>query len=575
MKKIVFIIWITLLSFQTFGQKIKLVRVCNGGNNNSINWQIYPDTCILLNTLKIYGRDAIGQSFFGIDSGITTSGKNYLHLNANVPSTKDWRYYLAFQRLCGTDTFNSSTDTLAIDDIKPDSSILDSVSIDPITNKIYLGWTSNKTPDFSSYYLYNYDRPDPRLAENYKDTFFIDNSPNDPRNKALSYDITSADSCDNRKDYGNYLHKTIWMSGTIDTCKNEVSLKWTKYIGWNTRKYFLFKKTNAGAFLLIDSLNPTIQNYTDNDISKNNIYQYFIRAEKIDLFRKISASSNSTYTLNSGKTNSPHNTLIKQVGLNTNNNVEIQISRNPISDYGAIDLFRVHQNESPVFLHSFGPSEIVYEDASADIKANHNYYIIGKNVCGISSDSSTNSNNIVLTLNKKNLYIDLSWGKYFTWNAGVKFYTIYRASGNTITNASNFMALPNNTMDSFYSLPETDQSVDCYYIEALENGGSGVSKSNIACYIKTGNIYYPNAISVFGINKTFTFSGAGIDLSKTSIQIFNRWGQLEYNTDNFISGWFAKNNAGEYVPTGVYFFIAKVYQGEKTIEIHGNITVLE
>ncbi len=575
MKKGFLVILILLLSLPSFGQKIKLVRVCNGGNNNNINWQIYPDTCMLLNTLKIYGRDAIGQAYFGIDSGITYNQKNYSHINANVPSTKDWRYYIGYQRLCGTDTNTFFSDTLAIDDIKPDSSILDSVSVDPLTNQIYLGWTSNKTPDFSSYYLYNYDRPDPRLAENYKDTFFIDNSPNDPRNKALSYDITSADSCDNRKDYGNYLHKTIWLKGSIDTCKNEVSLSWTNYIGWNTKKLFLFKKINMGAYALIDSLNPSIQSYTDKNISKNNFYQYFIRAEKLDANKKITASSNACYSLYAGKTNSPQNTLIKQVGINSNSKIEIQIKRNTISDYGGIDLFRVQPNESPVFLYALGANENTYEDVLSDIKTKHNYYIISKNVCGISTDSSAQSNNIVLSLFGQNSNIELNWERYFTWNAGVKFYVIYRASGNTINEAVNFMALANTTIDSFYSEPELDQAVNCYYIEALENGGNGISKSNIACYIKTGNIYYPNAISVYGINKIFNFKGSGIDLSKTNFQIFNRWGQLEYSSDNLINGWNGKNNAGEFVPAGVYFFMAKVYQGDKLIEIHGNITVLE
>jgi gliding motility-associated-like protein len=117
-------------------------------------------------------------------------------------------------------------------------------------------------------------------------------------------------------------------------------------------------------------------------------------------------------------------------------------------------------------------------------------------------------------------------------------------------------------------------AVACFYLEAEENGNIGKSKSNIVCYIKTGNIYYPNAIAINGTNRFFTFIGEGIDLGLSSIQIYNRWGGVEYSKDNILTGWDGKNNQGEYLLGDVYYFTAQISQGTNTINLHGNITIL-
>jgi gliding motility-associated-like protein len=77
-----------------------------------------------------------------------------------------------------------------------------------------------------------------------------------------------------------------------------------------------------------------------------------------------------------------------------------------------------------------------------------------------------------------------------------------------------------------------------------------------------------------GINRVFSFVGEGLDLQNSSISIYNRWGQIEYQKDNIEGGWNATNNSGNEVSTGVYFFMAKVKVGQEIIDIHGSITVI-
>lgn len=519
------------------------------------------------------GRDATTFPYYGIDSGILVPSIVYTHLNSNVPSVKDWQYFIEYKIICGSDTFIRYTDTLRIDDNKPDSTILDSVSVDPITNVVYLGWTSNKTPDFSSYYVYNYDRADPRLVENYRDTFYTDLSPINPKTKSLSYDITSSDSCDNRKDYGNYKHQTIYLQNTVDTCLNRANISWSSYIGWVVRTYYIFRKEGTGPYLLVDSVIGTVLNYIDVNLNSKQTYQYFVRGYKMSS-PIASSSSNSGSMLVTGTATNPVNTEIIQVTNNANAKIELLLKRNVASNYSTIDLFRSVESSSPVFIHTFSGTEDIYQDGSSINTIRYEYYLLSKNMCGIITDTTKPSNNIVLSLKENTSDLSLIWRAYSTWNSGVDKYTIYRSTGNTVAEASNFVAIGSSANDTFYQDPKPSLAVACFYLEAEENGNIGKSKSNIVCYIKTGNIYYPNAIAINGTNRFFTFIGEGIDLGLSSIQIYNRWGGVEYSKDNILTGWDGKNNQGEYLLGDVYYFTAQISQGTNTINLHGNITIL-
>jgi hypothetical protein len=573
-KKWLFILVGILLSHTLLAQKIKFQRVCNGGNNNLLSWVIVPNGCAIVSTLSVFARDGASLPYTKIDSLINPSNKSYIHLNSNVPSSKPWQYFLQIKIFCGgPDTLDFNSDTLNIDDIKPDSTILDSVSVDPITGVVYLAWTSNKTPDFSSYYLYNYDRADPRLIENYKDTFYTDLTPINPRSKSLSYDITSSDSCDNRRDYGNYKHQTIWLRSSVDTCLQKITLNWSPYIGWPVGQYEIYRSENGGAFNLIETLSSSTFSYNDNAIINSTIYSYFIRARKAS--GGSSSSSNSTAPILSGKSNNPKGTKISYVSTIGKNEIEISINRNPFSGYSSIDLLKNQIGSSPVVVNTFNNSESLYLDFNVNETQSYQYQLLSKNVCGIITDTSLISNNIVLSLKRSSAENALEWTRYFTWNNGVKEYVIYRASGNNIQEATNFTVYHNALKDTFYRDNTIDAPVNCYYILANELATNYTSKSNIVCYIKEGNVYYPNALTRFGTNTRFSFIGEGIDLSQSSIQIYNRWGMLEYSKDDISAGWMGINNNGEMVPSGVYFFMAQILVGNEKIQLNGNITVIQ
>lgn len=573
MKKIIIGLVLGLAGTTVSAQEMLFKRVCNAGNNNQLTWQNNINTCTLLGPVKLYAKENVAQPYFLINNNINILPGNFTHANANVPAVKDWHYYFEYRQICGIDTLLIYSDTLQIDDIKPDSTILDSVSVDPINNVVLLGWSGNRTSDFNAYYLYNYDRADPRLIENYRDTFYIDITPVNPRSKPLSYDITSSDSCDNRKEYGAYQHKTIHLRGSVDTCINQIRLNWTAYVGWPVINYHVFRSINNAAFEWIAELPGNQLNFQEQIAQVGANVKYFVRARKENSLT-VSSSSNMSADLITGKSISPSNTLLKQVGNNNNNKIELEIVRNPIANYLNIELRRINNlmTDEPIYI--FPNNENVYEDVFADNTLKYNYYLLSRNVCGVVTDSSLFSNNIVLSLNAHEEKISLNWNRYFTWNTGVKEYVIYRSSGNNINEAINFTAEQGGITDSLFETSKGNLAANCFYVLAKQDQVDANSKSNTVCLIKAGNVYYPNAIVPDGLNKVFTFVGEGIDLQFSAISIFNRWGQLEYQKENIFDGWNGKNNNGVEVPAGVYFFIAKIKIGTEIKDINGNITVI-
>jgi gliding motility-associated-like protein len=94
-----------------------------------------------------------------------------------------------------------------------------------------------------------------------------------------------------------------------------------------------------------------------------------------------------------------------------------------------------------------------------------------------------------------------------------------------------------------------------------------------SCITNPAEIIIPNVFSPNGDgqNDIFNFSGWGI--SNLSMKIFNRWGQLLFETDQINQGWNGRTNSGNEAIDGTYFYIIsadldgvnQVYKGTLTL----------
>jgi gliding motility-associated-like protein len=126
----------------------------------------------------------------------------------------------------------------------------------------------------------------------------------------------------------------------------------------------------------------------------------------------------------------------------------------------------------------------------------------------------------------------------------------------------------------------TGNGLFCYYVEAIENNGNqyglkDTSRSNILCLQQLETVYLPNAFTPEGSNPVFVPVGTFLKDTDYYFGIFNRWGELiyeSYDSNDYWDGTYNNNMC----PEGSYVY--KVYFGSKENDgkylITGNVNLI-
>lgn len=554
----------------------KLRRICRANLNNDIFWNYNQNVpCGTFKEYRIYGRDKTSNPYTLLSTELNQNITNYTHIDANVPSNKNWDYYVetvfncaGLDNLCYSDTQNVSEFYL------PKSSIA-FVSVDIATNRPYIIWERNTFPSFWYVDIFN----DNAIKTAIIDTFFIDNITGlNPKDGSLKYVIAGVDSCTKRWDYvPNDYHNTIHTRGVIDTCLNKVTLNWTKYIGWrnNITYYYIYKNVNGIGFVLIDSVTNQITNYVDK-INGNENLEYYIMA--VNSTNNNYQSNSNGILLISGKRDTKHNLKINYVTLNKN--ININIAYNSSSDLDTLQILKSNNNSNFLLYKKIKPtiSPINEIDLLEDGNKRVYYYLVSKNVCNEWIDTSSISSNILLEQQEAITDNKLWWNKYSTWNSGIKNYVIYRETRLNDQIISPFSQRYTG-IDSSYIDNISDNNIDgstlCYKVIGTENTSGYTSESNTVCIVGGMKVYFPNGVIVINESNVFKPIGVYIDYNKSKMYIYNRWGKLVKEITDLNIGWDLTDGNNSFAETDTYVYEAHMIGLDgKQINKSGTITII-
>lgn len=162
------------------------------------------------------------------------------------------------------------------------------------------------------------------------------------------------------------------------------------------------------------------------------------------------------------------------------------------------------------------------------------------------------------------IYNELKWTLNDTCNDDVKYYRIFYSP--VLEGEFTEIKVIEANINEFKHFPKIGMA-GCYYITAVDSFNNESPKSNLVClddctYYELPNVFTPNDD---GINDYFRPIEPYYFVEKIDIQIFNRWGQLMYETEDPDINWDGKNfRNGKLVSDGVYFYVCDVYENRLT-----------
>jgi len=351
----------------------------------------------------------------------------------------------------------------------------------------------------------------------------------------------------------------------------------------------LYRQINNDSFMVVDTLDASVMEYSDSLLFINgNSYTYYERAFSSGGLG--SSSSCLTRKVYNGPV-VPDSLYIEQVSVINNQFNEIKYYYTPAN---RIRQLLLERSDSPSGAFStvgtlsatgtnFLPQEFSIIDSTAQVNQQSYWYRLTMiDSCNNAALSSVNNSTSIylscITLGDNSNA--LSWNPYATWNNGVAQYELYRLINGTPDPATPLTVLstpPFEYTDAFSSQSALSQT--CYYVIATESPGNPViadafSMSNLACAIRDAVIYLPNAFNPESQNNRFRPIHSYIEPGSFSMQIFNKWGLMVFETDDIYSGWNGQIN-GSPAPVDVYLYriTFKSYEGE-TLEKKGLVTLV-
>lgn len=541
--------------------------------------------------LYIISRSIEGSNWEIIDNNVPGTSNLY---NDTIPDgycevTIQYKIE-AIDNASGDIIISNTAGKIFTDSRQPEVPNLDSVSI--VNNsQVILGWEASVSIDVIGTIIY-------RMEDVWKNidtvfgntnTSYLDNT-YQTCNENYLYAIAALPSCGlpSPKTEITAQRPIFLLEPEYNLCLETISLSWDPYINASSpfNKYEIWLSKNGNEFTLIEIVGSNDTSYNHNNIENVTEYSYFVRA----VFGDLNFTSTScTKSIITGSYIKPDSIYLANASVLSDNNIELTIAVDLQPNSCTWEIIRsVAGGGSQTILTTLsrsnvGTSPITYLDETAD--GSGGYYTYSINVldsCGTLSLQSNTIKTIFLEgeqLSDNENY--LSWNFFEGFDGEVDKYYIFRMLGEVIPTLpiDSTDAQTNEYTDDISSV-EAGEGKFFYRVQAKEGsensyGYKEKSNSNIVSLFRETDLYFPNAFRPDGNNKVFKPVATGFGGSNYLFQIFNRWGQLIFESTDPELGWDGKYK-GNSSPQGTYIY-RLVYQNVYNItkQQQGTVTLID
>jgi gliding motility-associated-like protein len=224
----------------------------------------------------------------------------------------------------------------------------------------------------------------------------------------------------------------------------------------------------------------------------------------------------------------------------------------------------------------------LYTDNTAATNQKSYYYkVITTDSCDAQVASGTVRTILLDGVSNDNFTNQLTWNTFEMTNATVQDYSVFRSVSGTQELIATVDASLFSYLDDVAPIITIADSA-CYFVEANYILNSTlpaineplISRSNKVCFQQDPKVFVPNAIvpgSANGIFKPVIIFGED---NTFSMQIFNRYGEIVFESFDANVGWDGTFK-GDIVPVGTYAYIISFLTGDgEPVKKKGNVSVI-
>lgn len=391
-----------------------------------------------------------------------------------------------------------------------------------------------------------------------------------------SYQMQAIDVCNNRSE-PSALHTTIELKAVGVT--NAVQLSWTPYVGWDSVSNYSILKLNEqlNIFEKIGMVDGKQLAYTDSMVYCHKLAYYKVMAN----IGSLVSYSDTAAAIPLFVATTPHTRTVRAT-VENNKDVLVQwFKRNHTFKYKFI-IEKRSADPNRIFKRIvLDQTDTFFYDKNVDVqKYAYEYFVYIEDDCGGIGEPSNMARTMVLNLHveKNDKLVEdpvLSWSTYKDWASGIERYELYFRNDSLGIDELIATKKPGDTLAVKHSYLSYNQDDYCYQVVAYQKDSNWVeSWSNVACMTTEPRLYAPNAFTCNGdkLNDGFLLQGAFI--KSFEMRIFNRWGEMIYETFDMKAAWDGTYN-GAPAPSDVYVFIATGYGRKGKVKtLKGNVTLL-
>jgi gliding motility-associated-like protein len=462
----------------------------------------------------------------------------------------------------------------------PAPPVLNLVSVEPETGNTIIRWDLSPSAGVAAYVLYTYKNNAGIAFDTIWDataTSFVYPTPAS-KYYSVSYVVAAHRLPNCISPLSNYLN-TIFAKAEIDTCNRRITVSWNSYIDTPRKvtSYTILGSVNGDVYSSFADLSKDKTSFVLDNFTTDADYKFIVKA---NLEGGESSKSNIAHL--STEMQRPPDWINADFATVADNKIELSFTVDPNSEISKFSLERKTGRTgsfSEIAKLVISDGKVAYIDNKTDIESINYYRLSAINSCDNAITVSNLASNLVLTLEKIENDIHLSWNSYSQWKGDIDSYELDANTGNGFNKISEISSSDTSYIVDYHKIMYDVTSDEvCFRVNAFEisnpHGINGSSMSQSICTNPVETITVPDVFTPNNdlINDLFkpVLSFTPLDYN---LIISDRQSNILFETKNYSESWDG-SAGGKPVAQGVYLWYLKtVTPSHKTISKTGTVTV--